>query len=82
MDTGTVIGLFVGAAVMLGLGILAVVLSIKGLASSEEPDIRARSGGREAKIGRPGLILFLILGAGLIVAGIALLIAAIRGIGG
>jgi hypothetical protein len=81
MDSGTVIGLFVGAAVMLGLGILALVLSIKGLASSAEPDIRARSRHGAAKIGRAGLVAFVILGVILAIVGVALVVAAIRGIG-
>jgi hypothetical protein len=80
VDSGTVIGLFAGAAVMLGLGVVALVLSIKGLASSAEPDIRARSQGREAKIGRTGLVVFLLLGVVLVIAGVALLVAAIRGV--
>ena len=65
---------------MLGLSILALVLSIKGLASSAEPDIRARARNRETKIGRSGLVVFLVLGALLGIVGIALLIAAIRGV--
>ena len=37
---------FLGVAVFLGLGILALVLSIKGLASDDDPDIRAKAGDR------------------------------------
>lgn len=80
VDTGTVIGLLAGAAVALGIGILALVLSIKGLASSAEPDIRARASGGETKIGRSGLVVFLVLGVIMVIAGIALLIAALRGV--
>lgn len=76
MDTGTVVGLFAGAAVVLGLGIFALVLSIKGFFSSTEPDIRA--GG--AKIGRPGLVVFLVLGIVFTIAGVGLLVGAIRAV--
>lgn len=80
MDTGTAIAVFAGAAVFLGLGIFALVISIKGLASSAEPDISAHSGGQSAKVGRSGLFIFIILGILMVIVGIGLLVAGIKGV--
>jgi hypothetical protein len=59
------------------LGGLALVLSIKGLASGAEPNITTNFGQR---VGRPGLVVFLVLGAVFAIAGGGFLIAAIKAI--
>jgi hypothetical protein len=79
VDTFSIIGTFVGAALFLGLGIFALVMSIKGLASTDEPDISVSSSGGTTKVGRPGLFVFLILGVLAAIVGVALLIAGIKG---
>ena len=80
MDTGTIIGLFAASAVFLGLGIFALVMSIKGLASSDEPDITVHSSGGSAKIGRSGYFVFVVLGIIAMIVGVALLVYVIKGV--
>jgi uncharacterized membrane protein YidH (DUF202 family) len=70
MDAFKTIGLFVGAAVVLGLGIFVSVVSIKKMASSFQPG--TSSGGS-----RLWVFVRLILGVLVVSVGVALLIAGI-----
>ena len=80
MDTFSIVGVFIGAAVFLGLGIFALVMSIKALASPVEPDITvSSSSGGSTQVGRQGLIIFIVLGVLAVIVGVALLIAGIKG---
>jgi hypothetical protein len=80
MDTGTAVGLFGGAAAFLGLGTFALVMAIKGLLAAAQPDITVSAQGQQARIGRSGLLVFVVLGVLAIIVGIAILIAAIKGV--
>ena len=80
-DIGTIIGLWVGTALFLGLGGFALIFAIYKLASGADVDITASSStGQSAQIGRGGLIAFIILGGLGVIVGIALLVAAIRAV--
>jgi hypothetical protein len=76
MSGGTIAGYIAGIVVCLGLGGLALVLTIRALASSEEPDITTNTG---QKMGRSGLLIFLVLGVIFVIAGIALIVALAKG---
>ena len=79
MQTGTVIGLIAAGAVLIGLGLFAVIMTIKGMLAAKEPDVQMRmNNGRGVQLGRPGLVVLTILGIVLVVAGIALLVNGIR----
>lgn len=81
MSTGTVIGLFVAAVLFLGFGIFVLVISIRGLMSSQDPDITmSTDGGPGTQIGRNGLYFFLVLALILAAAGIAFLVGAIKAV--
>ena len=79
-DTGTTVGLFAGAAAFFALGTFALVMAIRGLFAAKEPDIAVSASGGRARVGRSGLLFFVVLGVLLILAGVAILIAAIKGI--
>ena len=70
MDAFKTIGLFVGAAVVLGLGIFVSVVSIKKMASSFQP-------GTSSGESRLWVFVRLILGVLVVSVGVALLIAGI-----
>ena len=74
MDAFPTIGLFVGAAVLLGLGVFVFVVSIKKMASSFPP---STSSGGTTNVSRLWLFVRLILGLLVASVGGALLIAGI-----
>lgn len=75
-DTGNTVMMWIGAVVLLGLGGFVTIFTIYKMASGDNVDISA--GG--SQIGRQGLIVFLILGILVLVAGIACLVGAIKAV--
>jgi hypothetical protein len=82
MDTGTLVGYFLGGALLLGIGVLIIVLTIvKGFMNPNPPDITMTvSDGNTSSTSRPGrggLWFFIILGLVFGISGIVLLIRGI-----
>lgn len=74
---------------LVGIGLIAgaialVYFVIKAMASRDEPDITVTNSqtGQSARVGKGGLVIFLIMGIGVGVAGIACVVGGIKAFSG
>lgn len=80
MNTGTAIVVLVVSLLLLGLGLFAIIMAGRALFGGGDPDVRVSSGGLEARAGKTGLLVFIVLGILLVIGGVGLLVTGIRGL--
>ena len=80
IGTGTkIVVIIFGFVFLLGGGALAVFAGVK-MGAAQDPDIRITNSqtGQSAQMGKGGLVIFIILGILLVIAGIAMLVNGFR----
>ena len=75
-DWGIALLVLIIAVACFGLGGFILFMTIKALNAPEEPDITINTGQR---LGRSGLLVFLVLGVIIVIVGIALIVALAKG---